>query len=450
MAVQTNTRETRMVPQELDAEAEVLGCCIVSQEAMARAAEILRPGDFYHAGHATIFAAMLELYRSEPVTLIALQAKLAREKKLERIGGVTYLASLAARAVLPETVDQAARLVKEAARARAVLVLAEKMAARIYDGSYESSDQLINDFQAGILKLADVQQAGNQTVSIREAVMEMAADLELRYCANDELTGLTTGLRDLDKLTGGLEPGNLVIIAGRPSMGKTSLATGILIANALDGRVVVIFSTEVDRKRLARKLVAQYARVDTHKFRRVKELSAEEYAAILNAAQKLAGTRVFINDSPRPNPVQVRTECLKIKAKTGSVDLVLVDYIGMMDWPGKVENRNHELGKISGALKALAREMNCPVVVMSQLNRAVEMRQDKRPNLSDLRDSGNLEQDGDLILFLYRPEYYNPGERPGEVEIIVAKQKEGPTGSVWAVFQKEYTIFRDRAEEQEV
>jgi replicative DNA helicase len=439
----------REYPQNIDAERELLGLLIVRPDRLNDIAEILTAEDFYFPAHREIYGTLLEMYRDgQKISLTLLISRLEGKQVLEKIGGASYIAALCPAGFVPDAFLQLAEglaaEIREKSRARQIISLCEKIAGKCYGHDYETQEELVNELISGCLKISQAK-GKNNTLPVQELMLRLADDIRERYRSGSEITGLSTGLIDLDKLLGGLQNGDLITVAGRPSMGKSSLATTILLAAAKAGKTAVIFSTEVDALRLARRLVAQESRVDLHKFRRPKHLKSGEFVRIVEVQNELAKLNIYVNDCPSPTPAYVSAECFKLKAQTGRIDLVIVDYIGLMTWDGRAESRNQELGKISASLKKLARDLECPVVMLSQLNRAVESRQDKKPKLADLRESGAIEQDSDVVIGLYRPEYYDPKDRPGEVEIIVLKSRDGPTGSVWATFLKEYTVFKDKA-----
>jgi replicative DNA helicase len=430
-------------PAAVDLEKALLGALVIAPEKIPDVAETLSPEDFYLAAHGEIYKTLLEMHENgEGINLPLLVNQL---QKRQLSVSITEIATIVANnEAVPAFAPIYAREITEKAHLRNIMLLCERVAGKCAAHEFESLEELQNELLAGAV---NVRRGISKTLPAKEVMLALAKDIDERYHTQEQFTGLSTGLRDLDKLLGGLHKGDLITIGGRPSMGKSSLASCILLAAAKAGKAVIIFSTEVDALRLARRLVAQEAMIDTHKFRRPKQLTEVEFMQVARAQAELARLNIFINDHPSPTPGFIRGECLRVKAQGGTVDLVIVDYIGLLAWTGRVENRNLELGKISASLKGLARELDCPVVVLSQLNRAVESRQDKRPKLLDLRESGSIEQDSDVVIGLYRPEYYDPNDRPGEVEIIVLKNRDGPTGSVWATFLKEYTVFKDKADE---
>ncbi|RKO67153.1 replicative DNA helicase [Desulfofundulus salinus] len=436
----------RVPPQSIDAEQYVLGSCLLSAEVVDAVSEILTSDDFYRADHKQIFQAILDLYQAgKPVDLISLTEELRSRGVLDRVGGVTYIASLPNHVESPLLARHHAELVREKAILRAVLSRCHHLVERIYAGTLDGKEAM-QDLQRAALELSeqDKQNAGLQP--IRPLLQGAVAGIEERYRNKGKLPGLSTGLADLDKFTGGLRKGDLILIAARPSMGKTSLCDQIAVEVARSGGVVALFTTEVRGTRVAEKIIIQTARLNGHAIR-IGYLGENEWSGVCDASAKLSSIKLYVDDHPHPTPAHIRAQVHKLNAKHGRVDLVVVDYIGQLDPGKKVDTRVRELAEITRSLKAMAKDFNCPVIAASQLNRAVEAQGEKRPTLSDLRDSGDLEQDSDLVLLLWRPEFYNPLDRPGMAEIIIAKQREGPTGSIWVAFVKEHTRFHDLAGE---
>jgi len=434
----------REYPQNIDAERNLLGALIIHPDKLAEVSEIITADDFFLPGHSHIYETMLAMYQSnEQISLTLLIAKLSAKRLTEKIGGASYIAELCPIDIAPAFAVAYAEEINKKARARRLIQLCEKTAAKGYACDYEQPDDLINELIAEAFKFTAAK-SGYETSNMQEMMLALSADMEKRYNAKDDMIGLSTGFTELDKFLGGLQNGDLITIAGRPSMGKSSFASCIVLNVGKTGKIVVFFSTEVDKLRLSRKFVAQVAMIDSHKFRLPKHLTPAEYSHIVETQNKLSKAGIYCNDKPNPTPSFIRSECLKIQAKTGRVDLVVIDYIGLMEWYGKSENKNQKIGEITKATKMIARELNCPVIILSQLSRNVEQRVDKRPILADLRESGNIEQDSDVVIMLYRDEYYNPNsEKKGIVEVIIRKQREGPTGSVEMAFLQEYTVFKD-------
>ncbi len=435
----------RVPPQAIDAEQYVLGACLLNTEAIDAVSEILGPNDFYRADHGQIYQAIIDLYQAgKPVDLISLTEELRSRGVLDRVGGVTYIASLPNIVESPLLARHHAELVKEKAVLRAVLSVCHHLATRVYEGNLDGRGA-IQELQNAALELGEQEKsAGLQP--IKPLLKGAISSIEERYANKGKLPGLPTGLADLDKFTGGMRKGDLVVIAARPSMGKTTLCVQIAVNAARSGGVVAMFTTEVTGIRLAEKIIIQSARINGHAVR-LGHLGEEEWSGLCEASARLSSMSLYVDDHPHPTPAYIRSQVHKLQVKHGRIDLVVVDYIGQLDPGKKVDNRVRELAEITRSLKAMAKDFNCPVIAASQLNRAVEARGEKRPVLSDLRESGDIEQDADLVLMLWRPEFYNPLDRPGMAEIIIAKQREGPTGSVWVAFVKEHTRFYDLAGE---
>lgn len=430
-------------PQAIDCEQKILACCLKSPEALVTAAEKLSPGEFYRQDFALVYEVMLNLYQNgQHVDLVTVITEL-RKRVNDPEAIISAVSALADLDAFPAAIESYLQPVKEAATARRILGKIELLRAKIYGHEYEDASELTNEFQSMALDAAELNEK-KRLVSMREALLEFQNELDRRY--RGETSAISTGLKDLDTaLGGGLLPGDLILIGARPSHGKTSLVTGIALHVAEGGGVVVVFATESTATRLTQKLVSQTALIDNYRLKMPAKMEENDWRRLTEAAAKLDRLEIFINDTPKPTVAQIRSDCLKVKAKNGRLDLVVVDYIQRVEAPGKQESRYEELSRISSELKTIAQETRCPLIVTSQLNRGVESRQDKRPNMADLRDCGRLEEEADVAILLYRPERYKPDDRPGEVEVIIEKSREGETGSFWAVFQKEYTIFRDKA-----
>jgi len=437
--------ETRRIPpHNIEAEQSVLGGILIDNEVLPGVLEILAGDEFYRAAHRTIFAAIISLFaRNEPCDLITLTDHLRNQKKLEEIGGASYLASLTDSVPSAANVVYYARIVSEKALQRALIARATEIVASGFDSGL-SVDDLLDRAEQSIFQVSE-KRINPSFFHIKEIVKQNIKTLEQLYERRGMITGVPTGFNEVDRLTSGLQPSDLIIIAGRPSMGKTALALNIARNCAVEAEVPVgVFSLEMSKEQLGLRMLCSEARVDSQKMRR-GQLSNREWPRLTQAAGTISESAIFIDDTPAISALELRAKARRLK-RDQNLGLVIVDYLQLMRGPQGVERREQEISEISRSLKALAKELDVPVVALSQLNRKVEERQDKRPQLADLRESGAIEQDADVIAFIYRDEVYHP-ESPdqGVAEIIVGKQRNGPTGKVKLTFLSQYTRFENMA-----
>jgi len=439
----------RVPPQNLEAEASVLGAVLLENEALIKALEVLRPIHFYREAHQRIFAACLALFeRNEPVDLITLANELERRKELAEVGGPSYLASLVDRVPTAANVLYHAKIVRDKALLRDLINVATEVVASGYDGE-EDVDTLLDRAERRVFEIAQdkVSRAFVPLSSILKGTFET---IERLYQRKSHVTGVPTGFEEFDQLTSGFQPGELIIVAGRPSMGKTSFCLNIAQHAGIEERMTVaIFSLEMSREQLVQRMLCSEARVDSHKLR-TGYLADRDWPKLTNAAGRLSEALIFVDDTPGISVLEMRAKSRRLKLEHG-LNLVIVDYLQLVQGRGRAENRQQEISEISRALKAMAKELHVPVVALSQLSRAVEAREDRRPRLSDLRESGAIEQDADLVAFIYRPGFYkrvedveeSHGDREEDrtAEIIIGKQRNGPTGTIKLAFLREYTRF---------
>jgi len=434
-----------MPPHSLEAEQSVLGAILLDRDALLQVAEVLRVEDFYREAHRLIYSACLDLEaRGEAVDLLTVTEELRRRGELEAVGGASYLTTLTT--VVPSVANAGhyARIVAQKAALRQLIQVARRIAERAYD---EDGDviEIIDEAERLILQVAGGRYREG-FVSIKEVLVNTFQQLERVASHKGEVTGLPT-FSDLDRLLSGLQPSDLIICAARPGMGKTSFCLNIAQNVAVKKKVpVAIFSLEMSRDQVVQRMLAAEAMVEQHRLR-TGYLKEDDWARLVSAASLLAEAPIYIDDTPAITVMEVRAKARRLQAECG-LGLVVIDYLQLMQAHRRVDNRQQEIALISRALKALARELNVPVLVLSQLNRGVEQRQDKRPVMADLLESGAIEADADVIIFLYRPQYYDPDtDKKGIAEVIVAKHRNGPVGTVEMAFLPEFTKFVDLAPE---
>ncbi len=432
------------LPHNLDAERAVLGGLLIDADALPRARELLSPADFYRTAHGLVFEAMVALFeRNEAVDLLTLVRHLEASGQLEAAGGAAYLASLAGGVPTAANVVHYARIVKEKATVRRLIETATGIAGRAYE--YEGDvEAFLREAEQAVFKISE-DRIRLSFLSAREAVRAAFRQIERLYERRELVTGVPTGFVDLDKKTAGLQPSDLVIVAGRPSMGKTAFCLNIARYAAVEAQVpVAIFSLEMSKEQIAFRLLGTEARIEFGRLR-TGALAREEWPRLTRAAGTLARAPIFVDDTPALGVTELRAKARRLKAEQ-KLGLVIVDYLQLLRGRADAERREQEISDISRSLKALAKELSVPVVALSQLNRQVESRGDRRPQLSDLRESGAIEQDADLIAFIYRDEVYHPDTPDkGIAEIIIGKQRNGPTGVVRLAFLDRYTAFENLA-----
>jgi replicative DNA helicase len=424
----THRTLARLPPHSDDAEKSLLGAILLDGDVLGDVLPLVRAEDFYATAHQRLYEACAALFqRGSRVDAVLIKEELRRTGALDAIGGEPYLAQLVAHVPSPAGAEEYARIVSDKAVARNLLHLCTNLQAAAYEGSTPGAELL--DFAENQIFALGRGAADTETVGIREILNETFGEIELLLHNGGALTGLSTGFLQLDEMTAGLQAGDLVIVAGRPAMGKTTFTNCIVDhVGVVEKKPVAVFSLEVSRKHLVRNMLCARARVQLQKVRR-GVLDAADLDKLTRAAGELMEAPIFVDDSSFTSAVQVRAKARRLKQKHG-LSLVVIDYLQLME-TGKAENRQQEIAQLSRALKTMARELQVPVIAISQLNRSVESREDRRPRMSDLRESGALEQDADVILFLYREEQYRQTEENrGRAEVIIAKQRHGPTDTV--------------------
>ncbi len=436
--------EIKVLPHNIDAEKSVLGAMLIDEEAIALAVEILDETWFYEETHRKIYQSIIQLYdQRKRVDLVTLSDKLKNEGLLESIGGVSYLSTIMDFVPTSAHVEHYAQIVKE----RGVLRRLIQNATQIISSCYQPNgivEDVVDSAERLIFEVADLKER-QQSVHIKDLVKDSIETLDKLYQRKEHVTGISTGFEKLDHMTSGLQKSDLIIIAGRPSMGKSALAVSIVENASLNQGVGVgFFSLEMSKEQLVQRMLCSQARVDAHKVRS-GFLSPADWPKLTAAAGKLSQAKIFIDDTPSISALELRAKARRLKANH-NIQLVVLDYLQLMRSSIRSDSRQQEISEISRSLKALARELNIPVIALSQLSRAVESRQDHRPQLSDLRESGAIEQDADLVALLVREEYYQPTEEnKGMADINIAKQRNGPVGTFKLAFIKEYMRFENLA-----
>ena len=430
----------KIPPQNLEAEASVLGAMLFTPDAVSRALEFLQSSFFYSEAHRIIFSAMINLFdRNQAIDLITVTEELRRQKQLEAIGGASYLTQLTAAVPTAANIEHYSRIVKEKALLRNLIATATQIIQESFDSTSEGS-QILDHAEKMIFDISQHRIEG-KFIRMNEIIKDSIEAIDHLYQRKEHVTGLATGFHDFDTKTAGLQASDLIVIAGRPSMGKSAFVCGIAEhVSVVLGKPIAFFSLEMSKEQLVQRMLCSHARVDAQKVR-TGYLSHSDWPKLTSAAGKLSEAPLFIDDTPVMNALELRAKARRLKAQHG-IELVIVDYLQLMEGRSRAENRQQEITEISRSLKALSRELKVPVIAISQLSRAVESRTGNRPQLSDLRESGAIEQDADLVVFLFREEYYHPtDENRNRAEAIIAKQRNGPTGSVDLLFLKEWTRF---------
>lgn len=438
-----NSYKTRIPPHDLAAEQSVLGSMIIDRDAIISATEILKGEDFYRPDHKIIYDAIVELFsKGEPVDLITLKSKLDEKGITEQIGGIRYIADLAGGVPTSAHIKKYSKIVEEKSLLRKLIKSSQDIAALSYEAS-EKIDYIMNFAEKSIFDIMQ-NRCTEEFSHIKDVLPKTFEKIEEIYNNKGKTTGVPTGFVDLDLKTAGFQSSDLILIAARPSMGKTAFALNIVqYATVRKDIPTAIFSLEMSQEQLVNRMLSAEAHIDAQKLR-TGELDQEDWISIARAMGPLSSAPVYIDDTPGISVNEVRAKCRRLKLEKG-LGLIIIDYLQLMSGNNsRGENRQQEISEISRSLKSLAREMNAPVIALSQLSRACEARADHRPMLSDLRESGAIEQDADIVAFLYRDDYYNPDtEKKGIAEVIIAKQRNGPTGTVDLMWLGKYTKFAD-------
>jgi replicative DNA helicase len=437
----------RTLPHNLEAERSVLGAILIDNEAFNVAASVIDARAFFRDAHRRIFDRMVALAeRSQPIDLVTLREELERSGEVEEVGGPAYIASLVDGVPRATNIEYYAKIVKEKATLRSLIYSANKILSNAYEADQEA-DLILDEAESAIFSVAE-DRIKTGFVAMRDLVKDSFPKIEQLFEHKSFITGVATGYTEIDKMTRGFQPGDLIIVAARPSMGKTSLVLNIAQHIATSGKVAGFFSLEMSKEQLFMRMLASEAKIDNYRLMS-GQIGQKEYGQITHALETLSDAQLYIDDTPGIGVLEMRAKARRLQSEHG-LNMLSIDYIQLMTGRGRFENRTLELASISRSLKGLAKELNVPVVVLSQLSRAPEARSDKRPQLSDLRESGALEQDADVVILIFREEMYKqnnePAESDGIAELIVAKQRNGPTGVVKLAFLRQQTRFANLAE----
>ena len=436
-----DTALKKIAPQSIEAEMSVIGSMLMDRDAITEACEVLSKEDFYHRQYGIMFEAIRELYNEDiPVDLVTVRDRLQKDGAPPEMQTADFLRDILSAVPTSVNARTYAGIVHEKAILRRLIKASEEIVQKCYEGS-EDTEEILNDTERTLFELIKTKGAAEYT-PIDDVVIEVMQKIQEASQLKDHITGVPSGFTDLDYMTTGFQPSDLILIAARPSMGKTAFVLNILeYVSIKKARPCMIFSLEMSSNQLVNRMLSMDSGVDAQLIRSGK-LSDSDWPKLIDSADRVGGSNIIIDDTPGISVPELRSKCRKVKLERG-LDLIIIDYLQLMSGNSKKnDNRQQEVSEISRSLKALAREMECPVIALSQLSRACELRADKRPMLSDLRESGAIEQDADVVMFLYRDEYYEPdSEHKGEAEVIIAKQRNGPIGTVTLNWHANTTRF---------
>ena len=437
---------SRIPPHSVESEQSILGSIILDKDAIITVAETINPNDFYKEAHKIIYESMLKLNsNNEPIDLITLIEELRKEGHLDNVGGISYLTSLSTIVPTTSNVKYYANIVKEKSVMRQLIKASNEIINLGYDASTDVQE-ILDKAEKNIFDIS--QEKASDDIQPINVVLQDTFDMIERLCTEkSDVTGITTGFTDLNKKINGLQRTDLILLAARPAMGKTAFSLNLVQNAALKGDAsVAVFSLEMSKEQLVQRMLSAQSNVELSKIK-TGTLGESDWPRIIDAMAVLSEANIFIDDTPGIKISEIRSKCRRLKIEKG-LDLILIDYLQLMEGEGKNENRQQEIAKISRSLKILAKELDCPVVALSQLSRSPELRKDHRPILSDLRESGSIEQDADIVMFLYRDEYYHDdSEKKNIGEVIVAKNRHGETGSVELVWFGQVQKFADKVRE---
>ena len=440
----------KLMPQSIEAEEAVLGAILVNPISLGKIVEFIKPESFYKPSHKIIYEAILDLYKkNEPIDIVTVSEYLRNNEDLDSAGGRAYINDLALNVVTTANIEFYAKIIQEKEIKRALINAGSEIVSMSYEN--EETNTVLDNAQKLIFNIA-AERETSELVPIQDLVVASYEQIEDRYNNKDDLVGVTTGFYDLNALTSGLQKSDLIILAARPSMGKTALALNLAQNVALQGKKsVAIFSLEMPKQQLVKRMLCAEAEVDTQRITS-GNMQPKDWEKLVDAMTRLSDARIYIDDSSSTTATDIKAKCRRLMMEEKELGLVVVDYLQLMEGGGShTDDRNQQISAISRSLKGLARELDVPIIALSQLSRGVESRNDKRPMLSDLRDSGAIEQDADIVMFIYRDEYYNKDEveNKGKAEIIIAKHRNGPTGTVELLFQSNITKFKNKTKTTE-
>lgn len=431
----------KVPPHDIEAEQAILGCMLTDKDAVISAIEVLKEESFYREDNRAIFSAILSLYsRNEPVDIITVKAELVEEGNFERVGGLEYLAELPERVPTTANVEKYIKIVDEKATLRSLIQTSNELISLGYDES-EDVDNIMDMAEKKVFDLSQKKSAKGYS-ALKDVLVGSFAELEKLYNQKGNVTGITTGFIDLDNKTAGLHNSDLIIIAARPAMGKSAFAINLATNAAVKAHVpAVIFNLEMSKEQVGNRILCSEAMVDSNKIR-TGQIEDEDWMKLATTLGELSEAPIYIDDTPGISIMEIRAKCRKLKLEK-NIGLIVIDYLQLIQGTGKKNtSREQEISEISRSLKILAKELNVPVIALSQLSRTAERRDDKRPMLSDLRESGAIEQDADIVIFLYRDDYYNEDtEKKNVAEVILAKHRGGSTGTVELAWMPSYTKF---------
>lgn len=436
----------RRPPQNIEAEQSVLGAMMLSKDAMADVVEIVRSNDFYRPAHETIFETASKLYNSgDPVDALTVGAELQKAGNLARIGGAEYLHTLIAMVPSAASAGYYARLVREQAILRRLVEAGTRIANLGYDADGAEVDEVVDSAQAEIFAVTE-RRNSEDYLAIGDVMERTLSQIDIASSRDGSLLGVPTGFRALDELTGGLQAGQMIVIAARPAIGKSTLGLDIARAASIGHNISsVIFSLEMSREEITKRMLSAEAGVKLTRLTK-GPMGPNDWERLAHTAARVSKAPLFIDDSPNMSLMEIRAKCRRLKQQH-NLGLVVVDYLQLMSSGKRVESRQQEVSEFSRALKLLAKEIEVPVIAISQLNRGPEQRQEKRPMLSDMRESGAIEQDADIVILLHRDDVYDRENRPGEADFIVAKHRSGPTDTIPVAFKRDFAHFADMAQE---
>ncbi|MCX4302628.1 MAG: replicative DNA helicase [Clostridia bacterium] len=441
----------KVPPHDIEAEQAILGSMLTDKDAVISALEVLKEDSFYREDNRAIFSAILSLYsKSEPVDIITVKSELTEQGNFERVGGLEYLAGLPERVPTTANVDMYIKIVEEKASLRSLIQTSNEMISLGYDES-ENADSILEMAERKVFELTQKKNTKGYT-PLKDVLVESFNELEKLYNQKGFITGVPSGFIDFDRKTAGLHNSDLIILAARPAMGKSAFAINIATNAAVKSHIpVAIFNLEMSKAQVGNRILCSEAMVDSNKVR-TGQMDDEDWVKLATTLGTLSDAPIYIDDTPGINITGIRTKCRKLKMEK-NIGLIVIDYLQLIQGTGKTNSREQEIAEISRSLKVLAKELDVPVIALSQLSRSSEQRNDKRPMLSDLRESGSIEQDADIVVFLYRDDYYNKeSEKRNIAEVIIAKQRSGDTGTVELNWMGNYTKFAnlDKRDDEEV